>query len=215
MTISILGSTGSIGTQTLEVAQQLNIKIAALTAHSNIDLLESQIRNFKPSLVVVYDEGKALELKNRIGGIVEISTGIEGLKQAASMGEASVIVNALVGNIGLTPTVAAIKAGKIIALANKEVLVAAGSIIMPLSRQYNAPIVPVDSEHSAILQCLKGEAAPSKIYLTASGGPFRGKTKAEMKNITVDEALKHPNWSMGKKIYIDSETMMNKGLEVI
>jgi len=213
--ISLLGATGSIGTQTLDVAQNLGLDVVCLTAHSNIDLLEEQIRKFSPSLAVVYDENAALELKKRVGGMIEVAAGMEGLKQAASLSAADVVVNALVGNVGLLPTVAALEAGKTLALANKEVLVCAGEVVMPLAKKNGVEIMPIDSEHSAIFQCLAGTNRPQKIYLTASGGPFRGKTKADMAHVTPDEALAHPNWSMGAKISIDSATMMNKGLEVI
>jgi 1-deoxy-D-xylulose-5-phosphate reductoisomerase len=216
MKLTILGSTGSIGKQTLEVAEVLGLQVASLTAHANIDLLEAQIGRFRPALAVVYDTQAAQELKKRCGGIVEVAVGMEGLKQAAAIPEADIVVNALVGNVGLLPTIAALNANKPIALANKEVLVTAGEIVMPLARSKGLDIMPIDSEHSAILQCIKGENAPcTKIYLTASGGPFRGKTLDEMKNVTCEEALAHPNWSMGPKISIDSATMMNKGLEVI
>jgi 1-deoxy-D-xylulose-5-phosphate reductoisomerase len=229
MKISVLGSTGSMGRQTLEVIESLGFSAAALAAHSNVDLLEAQVRRFKPELAVLYDEKSALELKRRLDGIygaeVEIAAGMDGLKQAASLESANMVVNALMGNVGFLPTVAAIEAGKSIALANKEVLVCGGEIIMPLARAKGVEILPIDSEHSAIFQCLNavGATVPvahppaevAKIYLTASGGPFRGRTLAEMAEITVEQALNHPNWSMGAKISIDSATMMNKGLEVI
>ncbi|MCL2621361.1 MAG: 1-deoxy-D-xylulose-5-phosphate reductoisomerase [Defluviitaleaceae bacterium] len=216
--ISILGSTGSIGRQTLEVIENLSDDyfVDALTAHSNVDLLEKQVRQFKPSLAVLWDEADAMSLKHRIGNICEVAFGVEGLKQAASLPSTDLVVNSVVGNAGLLPTMSALDAGKFIALANKEVLVTAGEIIMPLAHSKNINILPVDSEHSAIFQCLMGShQPPAKIYLTASGGPFRGKTKTDMANITVEQALAHPNWSMGQKISIDSATMMNKGLEVI
>lgn len=218
ISISILGSTGSIGRQTLEVIENLDdsYSVDALTAYSNLDLLEAQIRKFRPSLAVLWDEADAMALKQRIGCICQVAFGIEGLQQAASLPSVDLVVNSLVGNAGLLPTMSALEAGKSIALANKEVLVTAGEIIMPLARSKNINILPVDSEHSAIFQCLTGShQPPAKIYLTASGGPFRGKTKAHMSKITVKQALAHPNWSMGRKISIDSATMMNKGLEVI
>ena len=216
--ISILGSTGSIGKQTLEVIENLanDYCVDALTAHFNVDLLEAQVRQFQPSLAALWNEADAVALKRRIGNICEVAFGVEGLQQAASLPSADLVVNSVVGNAGLLPTMSALDAGKPIALANKEVLVTAGEIIMPLARSKNINILPVDSEHSAIFQCLTGShQSPAKIYLTASGGPFRGKTKADMANITVEQALAHPNWSMGQKISIDSATMMNKGLEVI
>ena len=212
MRIAILGSTGSIGTQTLEVARALNIEIAALTAHSNVDLIAAQIAEFKPKLAVMFDEAAALELKKRVD--IEVLAGMDGLVAAAWI-DCNVVVNALVGNVGLLPTVAAINAGRDVALANKEVLVCAGEIIMPLAKARNVSILPVDSEHSAISQCLEGVNAPRRIYLTASGGPFRSFTAAQLADVTLEDALKHPNWSMGRKITIDSATMMNKGLEVI
>ncbi|MCL2236300.1 MAG: 1-deoxy-D-xylulose-5-phosphate reductoisomerase [Defluviitaleaceae bacterium] len=218
MKISILGSTGSIGRQTLEVVENLthDYQVEALTAHSNVDLLEAQVKKFQPSLAVLWGEADALELKRRVGSICEVAYGMEGLKQAASLPAVDLVVNSVVGNVGLLPTMSALEAGKPVAIANKEVLVTAGEIIMPLARAKGVHILPVDSEHSAIFQCLAGSAQPpAKIYLTASGGPFRGKTKAEMAGVTVEQALAHPNWAMGQKISIDSATMMNKGLEVI
>ena len=217
MKIAVLGSTGSIGTQTLEVVRGLgNIEIVALAAHSNIDLIERQIGEFKPKIAAIYDENAAISLKKRVGGEVEVVAGMEGLKQAASMAEAGLVVNAVVGNIGLLPTIAAIEAGKNVALANKEVLVCGGEVIMPMAAAQDVAILPVDSEHSAIFQCLaNNREKPARLYLTASGGPFRGHSAAELANVTVAEALKHPNWAMGHKITIDSATMMNKGLEVI
>lgn len=218
-TISILGSTGSIGTQTLDVVEHNdNIKVCALTAGGNIKLLEEQIRKFKPKMAAVWDEDKAAQLKAAVKDLdVYIASGMDGMIMAATMAEASIVVTAVVGMIGILPTIAAIKAGKDIALANKETLVTAGHLIMPMADAYNVKILPVDSEHSAIFQCLNGEdrSALSKILLTASGGPFRGKTKAEMQNVKLEDALKHPNWVMGHKITIDSATMVNKGLEVI
>ncbi|MCL2753765.1 MAG: 1-deoxy-D-xylulose-5-phosphate reductoisomerase [Defluviitaleaceae bacterium] len=218
MNLVVMGSTGSIGTQTLDVLRGLQTNrynVVALTAHSNVDLMEQQVREFSPKLAVMYDENAALELKKRIGDICEISHGMDGLEEAAC-NRASLVVNALVGGIGLLPTIAAIKAGNNIALANKETLVCAGEIIMPLTRKHGVEILPLDSEHSAIFQCLAGsETPPLRLILTASGGPFRGKNLHEMQDFTVEQALSHPNWSMGKKISIDSATMMNKGLEVI
>lgn len=218
--ISILGSTGSIGTQTLEVvrAYQKDLKVTALAAGSNIKLLEQQILEFKPNVVCVYDEEKAKELKDKLSYLkIPILSGMDGLIACATEREAEIVVGAVVGMIGIRPTIEAIKAKKDIALANKETLVTAGHLIMPLAEENKVALLPVDSEHSAIFQALHGENKKevSKILLTASGGPFRGKTKEELKNIQVEDALKHPNWAMGRKITIDSSTMINKGLEVI
>lgn len=218
--IAILGSTGSIGTQTLEVVRNYreDLKIVSLAAGSNIELLEKQIREFAPALVCVYKEEAAKELKERIKDTnTKVVSGMEGLKAAAVIEEADIVVTAFVGMIGIQPTIEAIQAGKDIALANKETLVTAGHIIMPLAKEKKVKILPVDSEHSAIFQCFNGESQKEaeKILLTASGGPFRGWTKEQMKDITVEQALKHPNWAMGRKITIDSATMVNKGLEVI
>lgn len=217
--IGILGSTGSIGTQTLEVVRNnRDIQVTALAAGSNIDLLEQQIREFKPGLAAVWSKEKADDLRIRVRDLpVRVVSGMNGLMEAATKGDVQILVTAVVGMIGIRPTIAAIKAGKDIALANKETLVTAGHIIMPLIRSYHVRLLPVDSEHSAIFQCLNGERENriSRILLTASGGPFRGKTREEMKDIQVEDALKHPNWSMGKKITIDSSTMVNKGLEVM
>lgn len=217
--IAILGSTGSIGTQTLDVVRNnKDLNVVALTAGSNIDLLESQIKEFEPQLVCVSDVSKADELRLRLkGSPVRVVSGIEGLIEAAEHPASEIVVTAVVGMIGIRPTIAAIKAGKDIALANKETLVTAGHIIMPLAKEKKVRILPVDSEHSAILQCLKGEKREqlSKILLTASGGPFRGRTLDQMKDIQLEDALKHPNWAMGRKITIDSATLVNKGLEVI
>lgn len=217
--ISILGSTGSIGTQTLEVArEQKDIQVVGLAAGSNIVLLEEQIREFQPKIVSVWDEKLAVDLQNRIFDTETIVfSGMEGLTKVATIEEVEIVVTAIVGMIGIRPTIAAIEAGKDIALANKETLVTAGHIIMPLAKENGVSILPVDSEHSAIYQCLQGNDRKDlyKIYLTASGGPFRGRTKEELANIQVEDALKHPNWEMGRKITIDSSTMMNKGLEVI
>ena len=217
--IAILGSTGSIGTQTLEVVEaQKDIEVTALAAGSNIALLEAQIRKFRPKTACVWDEQKAKELKSSVRDIpVRILSGMEGLMEAAIEPSSEMVVTAVVGMIGIRPTIAAMEAGKDIALANKETLVTAGHIIMPLAKERGVKILPVDSEHSAIFQCLNGEHknAIHKILLTASGGPFRGKTRKEMESVQVEDALNHPNWSMGRKITIDSSTMVNKGLEVM
>lgn len=217
--IAILGSTGSIGTQTLEVARENgDLEVVALSAGNNIKLLEEQIREFHPKLAAVWTEEKALELRENVKDLdIKIVSGMEGLLELAAIPESEILVTAIVGMIGIRPTIEAIKAGKDIALANKETLVTAGHIIMPLAKEYNVSILPVDSEHSAIFQSLQGgqRKALHKILLTASGGPFRGKTLDELQNIQVEDALKHPNWEMGRKITIDSSTMVNKGLEVI
>lgn len=216
--ITILGSTGSIGVQTLDVARNLGIKVAAMSANSNIDLLEKQVHEFKPRLVSVGDEKLAAELKNRLAGIkVQILWGLEGMLRTVDIQEADTVVTSVVGTAGLIPTMHAIKTGKNIALANKETLVTAGQLVMQEAEVRGVKIFPVDSEHSAIYQCLMGnnEKQVEKIILTASGGPFRGRTGEELRNITPAQALKHPNWSMGRKITIDSATLMNKGLEVI
>ncbi len=217
--IAILGSTGSIGTQTLEIVRDnKEFEVIGLSAGANIKLLERQIREFKPRLAAVWSEEAAHELRLRVKDIpVKIVSGMEGLMELAVLKETSVLVTAIVGMIGIRPTIAAIRMGKDIALANKETLVTAGHIIMPLAREYNVKILPVDSEHSAIFQALQGEnrSAVNKIILTASGGPFRGKAKKDLESVTMEDALKHPNWSMGKKITIDSATMVNKGLEVM
>lgn len=218
--IAVLGSTGSIGTQTLDVvrANPERLCVKALAAGHNITQLESQIREFHPQIAAVWDEEKAKELRICTADLpVKIVSGMEGLLEIAQMEEAEVLVTAIVGMIGIRPTIAAIKAGKDIALANKETLVTAGHIIMPLAKEYNVKILPVDSEHSAIFQALNGEdsRAIDKILLTASGGPFRGKTFEELKKMRVEDALKHPNWAMGRKITIDSASMVNKGLEVM
>ncbi len=215
----ILGSTGSIGTQTLDVAKKYNINVNALTAFNNVKLMEEQIRTFKPSLAVMYDEKSATDLKHRISDTnTKVLCGIDGLVEAASLHDAQVVLNALVGMVGLEPTLAACKAGKTIALANKETLVAGGELVMNTVKDNDIDLLPVDSEHSAIFQCLQG--CPEKKYLkklilTASGGPFFGKKREELQNVTVKEALAHPNWSMGAKITVDSASMMNKGLEII
>ena len=226
--ISLLGSTGSIGTQTLEVVRAYpeELCVKALTCGSRIGLLKEQIKEFKPELVVVFDQDKALELEKEIKSpefssfeekIPEVMSGMEGLIAAATLSSADIVLTAVVGMIGIRPTIAAIEAGKDIALANKETLVTAGHIIMPLAKAHGVKILPVDSEHSAIFQSLNGEdrKALDKILLTASGGPFRGRRREELSNITPEDALKHPNWSMGAKITIDSSTLVNKGLEVM
>lgn len=217
--IALLGSTGSIGTQTLDVVRnQGDIQVTAVAAGSNIALLEKQIRKFHPSIAAVWDEKKALELKAKVADLpVKVVSGMDGLLEAATEKEAQIVVTAVVGMIGIRPTIAAMEAGKDIALANKETLVTAGHIIMPLAEKLGVKILPVDSEHSAIFQSLNGEHGNKihKILLTASGGPFRGRTREQMASVQVEDALKHPNWSMGRKITIDSSTMVNKGLEVM
>lgn len=217
--IALLGSTGSIGTQTLDVVRnQGDIQVTAVAAGSNIALLEKQIREFHPSIAAVWDEKKALELKAKVADLpVKVVSGMNGLLEVATEKEAQIVVTAVVGMIGIRPTIAAMEAGKDIALANKETLVTAGHIIMPLAEKLGVKILPVDSEHSAIFQSLNGEHGNKihKILLTASGGPFRGHTREQMASVQVEDALKHPNWSMGRKITIDSSTMVNKGLEVM
>ena len=218
-TISILGSTGSIGTQTLEVVEVLgDIQVGAISGNHNIKLLEEQARKFCPRLVSVMDEDNAKELKSRLADTnCKVVAGMDGLVEAATLAEADTIVTSVVGNVGLRPTFEAISAGKNIALANKETLVSAGQLVMDLAKKKGISIYPVDSEHSAIFQSLQGNKDNKirRILLTASGGPFRGKTLDELKNVTAADALCHPNWSMGKKITIDSATLMNKGLEVM
>ena len=217
--IAILGSTGSIGTQTLEIVRTNgDLEVVALAAGNNIDLLEQQIREFRPKLAAVWKEERAAELKSRLGDMdVRVVYGMDGLLEVAAVPESEILVTAIVGMIGIRPTIEAIRAGKDIALANKETLVTAGHIIMPLAKECGVSILPVDSEHSAIFQSFQGgqRKALHKILLTASGGPFRGKKREELENIQVEDALKHPNWEMGRKITIDSSTMVNKGLEVI
>lgn len=217
--ISILGSTGSIGTQTLEIVREnSDLQVEALVAKSNIELLEEQVREFKPKLVCVYDDEKAKVLKDNIKDLnIEVVSGMDGMIECATIESAEIVVTAVVGMIGILPTIEAIKSGKDIALANKETLVTAGHIIIPLAKENNVKIYPVDSEHSAIFQSINGEDKKEikKIILTASGGPFRGKKIEDLQNIRPEDALKHPNWSMGRKITIDSATMVNKGLEVI
>ena len=218
-TLSILGSTGSIGTQALDVARKLNLNICALTAYSNIDILEQQVRAFKPALAVVFSQEKAEELKIKIADTsTKVLWGMDGLIEASVIASADMVLNSLVGMVGLTPTLSAINSGKNVALANKETLVAGGSLVMDAVKRNNVHMYPVDSEHSAIFQCLQGmnnKKELKKLILTASGGPFFGKTENDLKDVTVKEALNHPNWSMGAKITIDSATMMNKGLEII
>ncbi len=217
--IAILGSTGSIGTQTLEVARNNgDLEIVSLAAGSNIKKLEEQIREFRPKTAAVWSEEKARELRAAVRDLdVEIVSGMDGLIQVCTVPEAEIVVTAIVGMIGIVPTIAAMKAGKDIALANKETLVTAGHIIIPLAEETGVKILPVDSEHSAIFQCLNGENRKElkKILLTASGGPFRGKKREELLHIQVEDALKHPNWAMGRKITIDSSTLVNKGLEMM
>lgn len=217
--IAILGSTGSIGTQTLEIVrEQGDIEVTALAAGGNISLLEKQIREFRPGIVSVWEEEKAKSLKENIRDLnVTVLWGMDGLIAVATEKEAEILVTAIVGMVGIRPTIEAIKAKKAIALANKETLVTAGHVIMPLAKEYQVPILPVDSEHSAIFQCLQGQEGNSikKILLTASGGPFRGRKKKDLEKIQVEDALKHPNWEMGRKITIDSSTLVNKGLEVM
>ena len=217
--IAILGSTGSIGTQTLEVVRENgDLEVLGLAAGNNIKLLEEQIREFHPKLAAVWSEEKAKELRDNIKDLdVKVVSGMDGLIEVSTIAESEILVTAIVGMIGIRPTIEAIKAGKDIALANKETLVTAGHIIMPLAKEHNVAILPVDSEHSAIFQSLQGNprSALHKILLTASGGPFRGRKREDLANIQVEDALKHPNWEMGRKITIDSSTLVNKGLEVI
>ena len=217
--ISILGSTGSIGTQTLEVVENLkNIKVMAITGNSNIKLLEEQARKFQPELVAVMDETNAALLKEKLADMdIRVVSGMDGLVAAATYEGVDTVVTSVVGNVGLKPTFEAIRAGKNIALANKETLVSAGQLVMDLAKKHNIKIYPVDSEHSAIFQSLQGNEGNTieRILLTASGGPFRGKKREELLHVTAADALKHPNWSMGAKITIDSATLMNKGLEVM
>ena len=217
--LSILGSTGSIGTQSLETARKCGYSVSALSAYSNVDLIEKQIREFKPSVAALVDESAAKELKNRVSDTnTRVLSGLSGVCECASQDGADTVINAVVGMAGLRPTLTAIECGKKIALANKETLVAGGQLVTRKARENKVDILPVDSEHSAIFQCLQGQPsnrALKKIILTASGGPFFGKTKDELSKVTVADALKHPNWSMGQKITVDSATMMNKGLELI
>ncbi len=218
-TISLLGSTGSIGQQTLQVARELGLRVCALTAREKVDQLEAQVRQFMPRLAVLYDESAAAVLRQRIADLdVEVRSGPEGLLAAASMAEADTVVTAVVGSVGLAPTLAAIEKGKRIALANKETLVCAGEPVMAAAEKYGAEIIPVDSEHSALFQSLQGcrdRGEVKRLILTCSGGPFYGKRYEELESMTAADALKHPNWDMGAKITIDSATLMNKGLELI
>ena len=217
--IAILGSTGSIGTQTLDIVRkESDLQVTAMAAGANVELMEKQVREFQPKLVAMWTEKAAQDLKMRLGDLsVRVTYGMEGLLEVAVHEEAEVLVTAIVGMIGIRPTIAAIEQGKTIALANKETLVTAGHIIMPLAEQKGVSILPVDSEHSAIFQSMHGENRErvNKILLTASGGPFRGKKKEELGSMTVEDALNHPNWSMGKKVTIDSASLVNKGLEVM
>ena len=216
--IAILGSTGSIGVQTLDVARNLGIKVSALTAHSNIDLLEQQAREFRPRLVSIGDDALACELKNRLKGLgIDVLSGPDGIRAAAGIDGVDTVVAAIVGTAGLLPTVEAVRRGRNVALANKETLVTAGSIFMAEAELRRVTIFPVDSEHSAIYQCLAGNRKQDveRLLLTASGGPFRGRKYDELMDATAAQALEHPNWNMGSKITVDSATLMNKGLEVI
>lgn len=217
--ISILGSTGSIGTQTLDVVDKLGLKVSALAAFGNIKKLEEQVRKYKPLLAVVFDEEKAKEFKVNVSDTdTEVLSGMDGLIAASQINQAQLIVNSVVGMVGLQPTIAAAQAKKDIALANKETLVAGGALVTDAIKNNGVKLLPVDSEHSAVFQCIQGMSDKKflkKLILTASGGPFFGKTEEDLKNVTVEQALNHPNWSMGAKITIDSATMMNKGLEII
>ena len=217
--ISVLGSTGSIGTQTLDVVDNLNLKVSAITANTNIKILEEQVRKYSPALAVVFDESKFSEFKENIADTnTKVSCGMDGLIEAASIDEADGVLNSLVGMVGLRPTLAAAAAHKDIALANKETLVAGGSLVMKAVKDNGVNLYPVDSEHSAIFQCLQGcpeKKALKRLILTASGGPFFGWSTEQLKDVTVEQALNHPNWDMGAKITIDSASMMNKGLEII
>ena len=217
--ISILGSTGSIGTQTLDVVDKLNLNVVALTASTNIELLEQQVRKYKPQLAVVFDEEKAKLFKDNIKDTdTLVLSGMDGLVSAATIESAELVLNSVVGMVGLKPTIAAANAKKDIALANKETLVAGGKLVTDAVKNNGIKLLPVDSEHSAIFQCLQGipnSKCLKKLILTASGGPFFGKTADELKSVTIEQALNHPNWSMGAKITVDSATMMNKGLEII
>ncbi len=217
--ISILGSTGSIGTQTLDVVDKLNLNVCALTASTNIELLEQQVRKYKPQLAVVFDESKAKIFKDNIKDTsTKVSVGMDGLIEAAQIEDAELVLNSVVGMVGLKPTIAAAEAKKDIALANKETLVAGGQLVTDAVKENGVKMLPVDSEHSAIFQCLQGmhdKKFLKRLILTASGGPFFGKTTEELKSVTIEQALNHPNWSMGAKITVDSASMMNKGLEII
>ena len=217
--ISILGSTGSIGTQTLDVVDMLNLNVCALTASTNIELLEQQVRKYKPQLAVVFDENKAKIFKDNIKDTnTRVSVGMDGLIEAAQIADVELVLNSVVGMVGLKPTIAAAEAKKDIALANKETLVAGGKLVTDAVKENRVKMLPVDSEHSAIFQCLQGmpdKKFLKRLILTASGGPFFGKTTEELKSVTIEQALNHPNWSMGAKITVDSASMMNKGLEII
>lgn len=217
--IAILGSTGSIGTQTLDVARKNeDLRVVAVSAGKSVEKLEEQIREFHPLLAAIWDEKAARDLKTRIADTdTKVVSGMEGLLELASMPESDILVTAIVGMIGIRPTMEGIRAGKDIALANKETLVTAGHLIMPMAREYGVSILPVDSEHSAIFQAIHGEENKEihKLLITASGGPFRGRTTEELRNVTVADTLKHPNWVMGRKITVDSATLVNKGLEVM
>lgn len=217
--ISILGSTGSIGTQTLDVVDKLRLNVCALTASTNIDLLEKQVRKYKPQLAVVFNEDKAKVFKENIKDTdTKVSVGMDGLIEAAQIENAELVLNSVVGMVGLKPTIAAAEAKKDIALANKETLVAGGKLVTDAVNKNGVKMLPVDSEHSAIFQCLQGmydKKSLKRLILTASGGPFFGKTTDELKSVTIEQALNHPNWSMGAKITVDSASMMNKGLEII
>jgi len=216
--ISLLGSTGSIGRQTLDVASLLGLRVLALSADRNIRLLEEQTRKYKPALAAVFDDDAARDFKARVRDLdVRVASGTDGLIDAAAVDGADTVVTAVVGTVGLLPTLAAIRLGRRIALANKETLVCAGAHVMKLAREHGAEVIPVDSEHSALFQCLRAETRSSvkKLILTASGGPFRGMSRAQLQAVTPEMALKHPNWSMGRKVTIDSATLMNKGLELI
>jgi len=217
-TVSILGSTGSIGTQSLEVCEKHDIKVTALAAHSSIDMLEQQARKFRPSKVCIYRDDKYSELKDRLADTdIKVLSGMDGLCEIAVMEESDIVLNSVVGMVGLLPTLTAMEAGKNVALANKETLVAGGKIVTELAKKKGVTIYPIDSEHSAVFQCLQGNKREqlSKMILTASGGPFFGYTYDQLKNVTKEQALHHPNWDMGNKITIDSATLMNKGLEFI
>ena len=217
-TVSILGSTGSIGTQSLEVCEKHGIKVTALAAHSSVDMLEQQARKFRPSKVCIYRDDKYSELKERLADTdIKVLSGMDGLCEIAVMEESDIVLNSVVGMVGLLPTLTAMEAGKNVALANKETLVAGGKIVTELAKKKGVTIYPIDSEHSAVFQCLQGNKREqlSKMILTASGGPFFGYTYDQLKNVTKEQALHHPNWDMGNKITIDSATLMNKGLEFI
>ena len=217
-TVSILGSTGSIGTQSLEVCEKHDIKVTALAAHSSVDMLEQQARKFRPSKVCIYRDDKYAELKERLADMdIKVLSGMDGLCEIAVMEESDIVLNSVVGMVGLLPTLTAMEAGKNVALANKETLVAGGKLVTELAKKKGVTIYPIDSEHSAVFQCLQGNKREqlSKMILTASGGPFFGYTYDQLKNVTKEQALHHPNWDMGNKITIDSATLMNKGLEFI